>query len=264
MIAGLLAAGTLCAQSPASPAFEVASIKPAAPVTAEDVRSGRVRLGTTINATRFEVRLATLMSLLLQAYRLKPYQLSGPDWIAAPTPVFDVLAKIPDGASRAQVPEMLQALLAERFKLAVHRESKELPVYALVVGKNGPKLKESSPDNHAPTRMSTGQNGSRHIELTQTATALGDYLSPFLGRPVLDLTGLNGSYQVVLDIAGEDFRIAGRPARPDSERPGDANSDPSGASIFASVEQLGLKLEPRKAPIEIIVVDRLEKTPAEN
>ena len=90
----------------------------------------------------------SLADLIRVAYRVKPYQLSGPDWMTAER--FDVLAKMPEGATREQVPEMLKALLAEPFKLAVHRESKEHAVYALVVGKGGPKLKESAPDADAP------------------------------------------------------------------------------------------------------------------
>jgi uncharacterized protein (TIGR03435 family) len=258
----LLAAGMLFGQTSAGPAFEVASVKPAAPVTAEDIRSGKVRLGATINGARYDVKLTSLTALLLTAFRLKPYELSGPDWIA--TQMFDVSAKIPEGASRDQVPEMLQALLVERFKLAVHRENKEQPVYALVVGKGGPKLKEAPPGAAAPTKMSTGPNGSHHIEMTQTPAALVTFLTPYLGRPVLDMTELKGVYQVVLDISQEDFRLASKPARPDPNRPADAASDPSGASFFASVEQLGLKLESRKAPIETIVIDHLEKTPTEN
>ncbi len=224
---------------------------------------------------------------------------------------FDVLAKLPEGASREQVPEMLQALLAERFKLTVHRESKEHAVYALVVGKNGPKLKESPPDADAPAgggapaatddvnpqvrvsgrgentqvsisggqigtaHMSVGPDGTMHLEAEKmTLAALADTLARFFDRPVVDLTKLKGTYQVALDLSMEDLRNAARNfgvvapglggGRDGARPPADAASDPGGLSIFAAVQQLGLKLEPRKVPLELIVIDHLEKTPTEN
>jgi len=224
---------------------------------------------------------------------------------------FDVLAKLPEGASRDQVPEMLQALLAERFKLTVHRESKEHAVYALVVGKNGAKLKESSPDADAPAgggapiatddvnpqvrvsgrgentqvsisggqigtaHMSVGPDGTMHLEAAKmTMAALADTLSRLVDRPVVDLTELKGSYQVALDLSMEDLRNAARNfgvmapglggGRGAARPPADAASDPGGVSIFAAVQQLGLKLEPRKAPLDLIVIDHLEKAPTEN
>ena len=148
--AGLvLAAGAALAQTPApGPAFEVASVKPAAPLDRGQMLSGQMHVGMKIDAARVDIGGMSLADLIRVAYRVKPYQVSGPDWMASER--FDVLAKLPEGASREQVPEMLQALLAERFKLTVHRESKEHAVYALVVGKNGPKLKESAPDADAP------------------------------------------------------------------------------------------------------------------
>ena len=201
---------------------------------------------------------------------------------------------------------MLQALLAERFKLAVHRENKEQSVYALVVGKNGPKLKESPPDTEALapggttpssppnqvrviggegrgvtvqggqmgwTRMSMGSGGTMHLETGKMTTgALADLLSRFVDHPVLDITELKGTYQVTLDLSMEELTNMAKSAGVmlpsaggDSGRaPADAASDPSGPSIFAAVQQLGLKLEPRKAPIEVIVIDHAEKTPTEN
>jgi uncharacterized protein (TIGR03435 family) len=245
----------------------------------------------------------SVAELIRIAYRVKAYQVSGPDWMASER--FDVLAKLPEGASSAQVPEMLQALLAERFKLTMHRESKEHAVYALVVGKNGPKLKESAPDADAPAatndanpqvrisgrgentqvtisggqigtaHMSMGPNGTMHLEAPRIGmAAFADTLSRFFDRPVVDLTELKGTYQLALDLSMEDLRTAaltmgimgpgmgaGRGAvRP----PADAASDPGGLSIFAAVQQLGLKLEPRKVPIDFVVIDRLEKAPTEN
>jgi uncharacterized protein (TIGR03435 family) len=301
----LLAAGAALGQTPAAePAFEVASIKPAAPVGRGQLLSGQVHVGMNVDAARVDIGSMSLADLIRVAYRVKPYQVSGPDWMASER--FDVLAKLPEGASRGQVPEMLQALLADRFKLTVHRESKEHAVYALVVGKNGPKLKESAPDADAPAgdgspaaldvrvsgrgenaqvsisggpigtaHMSMGPNGTMRLEAPKmNMAALADTLSRFFDRPVVDLTELKGSYQVALDLSMEDLRNAARTigimgpgmgaGRGGAQPPADAASDPAGLSIFAAVQQLGLKLEPRKVPLDLIVVDHLEKTPTEN
>jgi uncharacterized protein (TIGR03435 family) len=308
--AGLaLAAGAAMGQTPAAgPAFEVASVKPAAPLDRIQMLSGQIHIRMKIDAARVDIGSMSLAELIRVAYRVKQYQVSGPDWMASER--FDVLAKLPEGGSREQVPEMLQALLAERFKLAVHRESKEHAVYALVVGKNGPKLKESEPDADAPAggapaaavdanpqvrisgrgentqvsisggqigtaHMSVGPGGTMHLEAPKmTMAAFADTLSRFFDRPVVDLTELKGTYQVAIDLSMEDLRIAARTmglmgpgmgAGTDGARPPtDAASDPAGLSIFAAVQQLGLKLEPRKAALDLIVIDHLEKTPTEN
>jgi uncharacterized protein (TIGR03435 family) len=132
----------------------------------------------------------SLFKLILTAYRLKPYQLSGPEWMRAQR--FDIAAKIPDGASREQIPEMLQALLAERFKLSMHRDNKEQLVLALVVGKNGLKLKESTESDArvpaaAPGEMSLyTADGEAHMEKNGgawiTAGPLGPVQAPKPGE----------------------------------------------------------------------------------
>ncbi len=301
----VLAAGAAMGQTAApGPAFEVASVKPAAPLDRSQILSGQMHIGMKIDAARVDIGGMSLADLIRVAYRVKPYQVSGPDWMTAER--FDVLAKMPEGATREQVPEMLQALLAERFKLAVHRESKEHAVYALVVGKGGPKLKESAPGADAPAggdapaaldvsvsgrgentqvSISSGQIGTAHMSMgpngimrleapKMNMAALADLLSRFFDRPVVDLTGLKGTYQVALDLSMEDLRNAARTigmmgpgmggGREGTRPPSDAASDPGGLSIFAAVQQLGLKLEPRKEPLDLIVIDHLEKTPTEN
>ena len=305
--AGLaLAAGAAMGQTAA---FEVASVKPAAPLDRSQILSGQMHVGMRIDAARVDIGFMSLADLVRVAYGVKAYQVSGPDWMASER--FDVLAKLPEGASREQVPEMLQALLAERFKLTVHRESKEHAVYALVVGKNGPKLKESASDPDAAAgggtltapgdvnpqvrisgrgentqvsisggqigtaHMSVGPDGTMHLEAPKmTMAALADTLSRFFDRPVVDLTELKGTYQVALDLSMEDLRNAARnfgvmapgmaAGRAGARPPADAASDPAGLSIFEAVQQLGLKLEPRKVPIELIVIDHLDKAPTEN
>jgi uncharacterized protein (TIGR03435 family) len=125
-------------------------------------------------------------------------------------------------------------------------------------------------------RMQMGSNGNMRMEASKmTMPGLADMLSRFVDRPVLDMTELKGVYVVALELAMEDLRNiartagmmppgAGPAAGADAGRPADAASDPSGLSIFASVQQLGLKLDPRKAPLEFIVIDHLEKAPSEN
>ena len=180
-------------------------------------------------------------------------------------------------------------------------------MYALVVGKNGPKLKDAAPDAEAPAgegapstpgganpqvrisgkgentqisvsgaqggsaHMSMGPGGAMHLEAAKmTMASLVEMLSRFLDRPVVDLTELKGTYQVALDLSMEDLRNAARsagvvaPGLEAARTPADGASDPAGLSIFAAVQQLGLKLEPRKTPIESIVIDHLEKAPTEN
>jgi uncharacterized protein (TIGR03435 family) len=278
------------------PAFDVASIKPAAPPGMPGV-SGKFRVGMNIDGARVDIGFMSLADLIRTAYRVKPYQVSGPNWMSGER--WNILATLPDGASRDQVPDMLKTLLAERFGLKVHTENKEHAVYVLVVAKNGPKLKESEIEADEPpaggavsisrdgqgvalkggpmgaTRMSMGPGGTMHMEAGKmTMTQFTEVLSRFVDRPVIDMTELKGSYQVELDLTREDLgnvaRSAGIMIPPaglggDSGKPpGDAASDPSGGSVFAAVQHLGLKLEPRKAPLDIIVVDHLEKAPTEN
>jgi uncharacterized protein (TIGR03435 family) len=304
-VCAALSAGALRAQTPAAPLeFEVASIKPAPQITPALVASGKIHAGMKVDAARVDIGMFSLMDLICKAYDVKQYQVSGPPWLTAQR--FDIVAKLPEGGTKEQVPQMLQALLADRFKLAIHRSTKEQSVYGLVVGKGGPKLKQAEPDaNPTPTDGATGSNQvtftagrggavvsdgeggqtkmtmspetkSMRLEMSKTTMAkFAEGLSRFVDRPVVDMTELKGNYQVVLDLSIQDLlnvaRSAGMavPNAPpaatgDAARPADAASDPGGGSIFTSVQALGLKLDARKAPIEQIVVDRVEKTPTEN
>jgi uncharacterized protein (TIGR03435 family) len=131
----LLTAGMLFSQTtPAPPAFEVASVKPAPPPT-----EGKFMVQMGGDPGMVDYKNVSLKTLIARAYEMKDYQVSGPDWLDSAR--FDVVAKIPPNTSPGQVPMMLQTLLAERFKLTAHREQKVMPAYAMVVGKNGPKLK---------------------------------------------------------------------------------------------------------------------------
>jgi hypothetical protein len=140
----LAVAAAALAQTPASsPAFEVATIKPAPPLNPMEIAQGKVHLGMSIDAARVDIGALSIGDLIRIAWEVKPYQVSGPEWMT--TERFNILAKMPEGANKDQVPAMLKALLGERFKLAVHKENREHPVYALVAGKNGPKLEAAAP-----------------------------------------------------------------------------------------------------------------------
>lgn len=140
-----LAMGTISA---AGPEFEVASIRPSPPITLESVQSGRARQGMTVNAGRIDYAGIPMPTLLSLAFGVSPNQINGPDWMREQR--FDIQAKMPAGASEDQVPQMLQALLEERFKLTVHRERKDQSGYALVVAKGGLKVKEAEADADTP------------------------------------------------------------------------------------------------------------------
>lgn len=215
--------------------FEVASVKPNV--------SGSGHSDTDVDGNLLRMKNVTLKACITWAYRMTDSQVSGPDWLTSER--FDIVAKAESGKPQ---PEMLASVLAERFKLAVHREMKELTVYALVVAKNGPKLKKVDPGE--------GDTTSRRGHLTATRVSMAG-LARFLagpnvrlGRPVVDKTGLDGVFNFNLDWSPEGSAEKAADALP---------------SIFIALqEQLGLKLEAQKGPVEVLVVDHVEKTPTEN
>jgi uncharacterized protein (TIGR03435 family) len=158
LLAGRVALGQAAPASPAAPTtsaatsavtFDVASVRPSAPLDMQkiqaDMQAGKMpNFGMHLNGLRAEYNYLTLKELISVAYKVKPYQVSGPSWMG--TEHFDIAAKMPDGSKKEDAPAMLQALLVERFKLVVHRETQEHPVLALVVSKGGPKMKESPGD----------------------------------------------------------------------------------------------------------------------
>ena len=141
-----LALAAISAYGQSKPSFEVATVKPAVPLDQAKmvaaIQGGKMPYGAEIDNRRAEYKYLDLKSLISYAYGVKPFQITGPDWMA--TTRFDILAKMPDGATKDDAPKMLQSLLEERFKLVTHRSSAEHPVLALVVGKGGPKLKAST------------------------------------------------------------------------------------------------------------------------
>jgi uncharacterized protein (TIGR03435 family) len=252
--------------------FEVASVKvtSAAQSAGGMVTARKSSSGPGPGAAdpiRFSRRRATLASLLLAAYSLKPQQLIGPDWLTSER--YDVEAKVPDGATGEQQLIMLQNLLVERFRMKVHRETKEMPVYEMVIAKGGPKLKEPGTGAYALPVLRPGgplqlgfKDGMTTIVLREQGTleALAARLSGQAGRPIVDRTGLKGNY---------DFDMSWMPAPESSPAEGAASgaataSDPGGSLLAAFESQLGLKLVPKKGMVEVLVVDRAEKVPTDN
>src|ERR1017187_2232497 len=177
-VATLLAAGSLLGQTPA---FEVASIKPSEPITPAMVASGKLHAGMKIDGKRVDIGNFGLMQLICKAYDVKAYQVQGPSWlktVGLSGQRFDIVANLPEGATKEQVPQMLQALLAERFKLVIHRQSKDQAVYAMVIGKGGLKIEESrppaaSPDAAAPNPAVTGSS-SVNVSQTKGGSVVSD------------------------------------------------------------------------------------------
>jgi uncharacterized protein (TIGR03435 family) len=296
----LLVASTAFAQTPAAPlAFDVASVK-LGTIDQAKIMAGQQHVGLKVEGNRVDIGISSLSELIGMAYKVKFYQIQGADWLSPTGQRFDILAKMPEGANKDQVPEMLQTLLAERFKLTLHRASKETQVYALVIGKNGLKMKETPPDvqvaapadgdapkpdsnmkvsgtqekgmtitnTPAGTQKVTMVDGVMHVEASKMPMALlCEALSRYVDHPVVDMTELKGNYQVVLDISQEDIRAVMRSigaAMPAGAAGATDTASEPGSSIVTSVQQLGLKLDARKMPLDMIVIEHLEKLPTEN
>jgi uncharacterized protein (TIGR03435 family) len=222
------------------PAFEVASVKPS-----ED-RSPIPRMTTDPSGLNWHnVALKTLIQL---AYGNKDYSITAPDWLADAR--YDVVAKLPAGSTLAESSTMLQWLLAERFRLAVHHEEKVMAVYELHVGKDESRLHTTD------VRMSMGY-GKEGRQLTGglTMKQLADTVSRDLDRPILDKTGLTGKFAVDLTW---------RPDRTSGPTPS-SNDDLDHPTVFSELrDKLGLTITSGKAPVDILVVDHVERVPTDN
>jgi uncharacterized protein (TIGR03435 family) len=298
------------AQSPAKPEFEVASIKPA-----QQSNDGRIMVRMGGDPGRIDYVNITLRDLIRRAYDVKDYQISGPDWMNQQR--YDVKATHPPNTPREEVSLMLQKLLEDRFKMVIHKEKRQLPAYALTEAKSGFKLKPMSEEEVAAVRpptppgggagvafgsggrggpggpgggaipgggggrvmMSIGP-GSRRIEAEAiTISGLADMLANQTGRPVVDTTGIKGSYKIKLEFTPDESTpgprgmmmlgggpppgaVAGgggehRPVAPE----GAVEAPPLMAVLQ---EQFGLKLESRKEPLDVIVIEKAERVPTEN
>ena len=226
-------------QAPAT--FDVASVKP--------TQHGRDANGSSRSSAdipgpgRFVAENSSLDELIRFAWDLKEYQVVGPAWLNDDSVCFDMEAKAPPETPHKQMRLMLQALLAERFHLAVHRETRTLPIYELVIAKGGPKLKPAeSPGKGWSINSGGGALNATNTPMSEFAT----YLSDSVDRPVLDKTGMQGEFDLTLTYDPQDRG---------GERP----------SIYAALQQqLGLRLQPAKAPLDVLVVDHVDRTPSAN
>jgi uncharacterized protein (TIGR03435 family) len=218
----------------------------------------RVMMGFAASGPRLTLEGYNLRALVMEAFNVRHYQVSftgsnvGPDEDENINYDISAVADGSDSPTKDQFRQMLQALLADRFKLKFHRETREMPVYALVVGKNGPKFKQSAPET-----VSYGFFGVHGRNQTMTASKItmgglaNDIWNSFGPHlPVIDKTGLTGTYDLKFEATPE-YRI-------------NNNAQPEDISIFDALQdQLGLKLETQKANIEVLVVDHMER-PSEN
>jgi uncharacterized protein (TIGR03435 family) len=261
----IIFAGSLLSQS-----FDAASVKPGPPAN-----TGRFNMtggpGTS-DPTFIRYANVPLKRVLMAAYDMKSWQIAGPDWLN--TLRFDISARIPDGATKEQAQAMMRNLLTERFQMSMRRTTKDLPIYALVIDKNGAKLKvsgDTAGDSNAiigvqknegkdgfPVLAPGGQgivvetrNGAARVSgFHSDLSKLADFLSNQLGRPVFDRTGIAGQF---------DFTVYYRPENAPAD---DTNPYPG---IFDALwEQLGLKLDARTGPVEMLAIDHIERVPTGN
>jgi uncharacterized protein (TIGR03435 family) len=300
----LFAATVLNGQAPAQLEFEVASVRPSGPLP-PGARSGRGGIVTS-TPERLTYERATMERLLMDAYGVGRGQIKGPGWVTATTadgaPLFDISAKVPPGATKEQVATMLQNLLKERFKLAVHRESSEVSGYALVTARGGPKLKVSAGPPQESERNQTvkgamilrvGSDGFPELApgrnmggIFKDGTArmrfrdypmfdLAQQFSFALGIQIVDKTGLGGTYDFTLEFTPPETGSVvammatmglspGQTAPLKGNAPNSAQVDTLPTISSAMERQLGLKLERTKIATDSLVIDRVEKTPIEN
>jgi uncharacterized protein (TIGR03435 family) len=260
----MLAAGIALAQNP--PSFEVTSIRPN---NSPDTRV----LFNMQTPGRFSATNVTVRRLIEVAYLIKDFQLSGgPSWIGSARFDINATAEAPgaDKVATGRVNLMLQALLADRFKLVAHQETKEMPIYALVAANGGPKFKEVNPDAKNAANGSPRRPGAvtvrRGLLTAQEVTIAGllDPLSNILGRLVVDRTGLTGKYDLKIEWRPDEMQVAMLSTMGVPEGFGAPPPDWPGPTLFTALEeQLGLKLTSQKGPVETLVIERIEM-PSEN
>jgi uncharacterized protein (TIGR03435 family) len=271
---GLAACIPSLAQPGARPEFEVASLK-------ASQSPGPARL--TSNPGTWSCLNCRLFDLLGHAYKVFEYQIAAPEWTKSTT--FDVVAKLPPGFKKApwstpadedEFAVRMQSLLEGRFRMKVRRESREVPVYELVIARGGPKLKErSEPAPAPPPGPALDQDGFPNVPGGdgmrlladrgriqfgwQTMTHLAHFISTQVDRPVLDATGLKAHYALKLSWYRER-------ASSGASSPVETLVDPPpGPTIFEAVQQqLGLRLQPKRGTVETVVIDHVEKSPIEN
>ena len=267
--------------------FEVASIRPAPAIDAS------VKIGIHIDGSQIRFTSLSLRDCMRYAWGVKDYQIEGPEWVAADR--WDIVAKLPAGSNTDQVTEMLQSLLTDRFKLSFHHDSKEFAVFALVLSKGGIKLQETArdpntpPPSAKPNAINVNAQGSAagvFVDMGQGSSysfadnklvgkqlnmfRIADTLSRYMEKPVVDMTSLPDDkfYDFSFEISADDYRTMlirtalrnGVTLPPGAEKLADLPTD----TLAAAMEAAGLRLESRKAPQDVMVIDHADKTPTDN
>lgn len=243
IVLALSLCGDISAQNPAS--FEVASIKPSQAPQGRGLASLREDINT--DPGRLTMTNVALKTAVRWAYKVGVYEISGPDWLNDVR--FDIVAKPPGPVPEDQLRQMLQSLLIDRFRIEAHRESRQLSGYALLVGKNGTKLMPVDGGGEGSMTGAALVFEGHKMPISR----LADIISSALKTPVRDMTQLEGFYDFKLDL--RPYLLDRQPGEP---------LDLPGIAMSALDAQLGLRLEARKFPTDVLVVDHAEKMPTEN
>jgi uncharacterized protein (TIGR03435 family) len=201
--------------------------------------------------TSLSMENVRLSSALKWAYQLQDFQISGPQWIQSDR--YDIFAKMATPVSPGELRRKLQNLLADRFKLVSHHDTKVLPAFELTTGKDGPKLGEAVGDGDGRiTAVGKPEPGFTLSFMSTSIDELADRVSGSMGAPVADMSGLKGRYNFALDISRY---LHGGPLNPDDIR-----------SVVSQAvqDQLGLRLTPKKLPLDVLIIDHVEKVPTAN
>jgi uncharacterized protein (TIGR03435 family) len=278
----LLLAPLVFSQTPQRLEFEVASVRAAAP---NQGNGAQTPAATRLDPSQIRLNYLTMQDLIVRAYQVKAYQVIGPDWLTQER--FDISATLPAGATVADVPTMLRSLLEDRFGLRMHKSQKEFSVYVLVRSKRPFTLTEvepKSPESNVTGVVPRPGNGvalalargglftfydNKMDGKGMSMEMLANTLTPFIGLPTIDGTDLKGFYDFHFDVEREDYssmmmRAAaarGVPYPPQLLAQLESTSNPS---FLSSLDKVGLKLEKSKAPIEVVNIDEVKKTPSEN
>jgi uncharacterized protein (TIGR03435 family) len=278
-----LPGAAFCQASEAEPRFEVASIR--LTVLSSNPGRGLHRTDAAIvseSAGRVSYSNATLRALLARAYSVQPSEVIGPEWLDSTH--YDIVAKLPPGARKEQIPDMLKNLLTERFEVSAHLEAHEVRGYALLIGKNGVRLTKSKAtaastadtEQVLPISRSLSFTPDGHVEVIgATMEGLARLFAKWMDRPVTNRTELPGEFDITLNMSIQDVvALRGLPAptgQLTASQPGpptsaeDTAPENSGlASIFAAVRDLGLKLVPERVDTKRLVVDKASRAPTEN
>lgn len=241
----LLTAGAAFGQK-----FDVASVK-----VSEAGPEGKFRRGIKTSPGSVTIQNMPLSAIVQWAYGVREYQVEGPQWTEVQA--YDIFAKAAGPAQDPELQKMMQTLLRERFELAIRREVRELPIYSMTIAKGGHKLKP--PEGQGPGNLVKGEKLARRGQRVSMAELAGELSQP-LRRPVIDRTGLAGTFNFTIDLTGYVPLDANGKPSPESI----PEMDRDGIIIMAVQQQLGLKLEPGKSPVEMILIEKADKIPTDN